>query len=259
MRSAIVMTVVIMAGFSFQLVMGRSSFSAPPLVHAHAIVFMGWVVLYLLQNVFARTGRMALHRPLGWIGAGWTVAMVVLGCLVTVAMTRRGQVPFFFRPLQFLVFDPTTVLAFAGLTAAAIVLRHRTDWHRRLHFCGMSLLLGPGLGRLLPAPLLQPWAYEATFAVQMAFPVAGILTDFRRSGRVHPAWYWGVAAMVGSVFLTEAITYSPLGTALYRTITAGSPGATVPPLEFGSPPGSQPRPPVDLRETCGLARSSGFS
>ena len=38
---AIAMTLVIVAGFSIQLAMGRSSFSAPPLVHAHAVVFMG--------------------------------------------------------------------------------------------------------------------------------------------------------------------------------------------------------------------------
>ena len=29
-------------------------------------------------------------------------------------------------------------------------MRRRTDWHRRLMFCGMAILTGPGLGRLLP-------------------------------------------------------------------------------------------------------------
>lgn len=42
---AIVMTLVIIAGFSLNIIMGRSSFAAPPLVHAHAIVFMGWVAI----------------------------------------------------------------------------------------------------------------------------------------------------------------------------------------------------------------------
>ena len=236
MRAAIAMALVIAVGFSLQLAMGRSSFSAPPLVHAHAIVFMGWITLYLLQNIFAATGRMALHRRLGWIGAGWIVAMLVLGCMVTIAMARRGQVPFFFRPLHFLIFDPVALFSFAGLTIAAILLRRRTDWHRRLHFCGTSLLLGPGFGRMLPMPLLEPWAFEATFAALMIFPAAGVLSDIRRSGHVHPAWRWGIAAMIGSLLLTEAITYSPVGAAIYRAVTAGSPGAAVPPLEFAPPP-----------------------
>lgn len=243
LSAAIAMAIVIVAGFSLQLGTGRSSFSAPLLVHAHAVVFMGWVTIYLLQNVFVATGNITLHRQLGWIGAGWIAAMIVLGFMVTVAMARSGNVPFFFRPLHFLIFNPVSLVTFAGLTAAAIVFRRQTSWHRRLHFCGTALLLGPGFGRLLPMPLLEPWAFEATFAALMIFPAAGVVADIRRSGRVHPAWRWGIATMIASLLLTEAMTYSPLGGAIYRGVTADSPGAAVPPLEFAPPPGGPPTPP----------------
>ena len=236
LRGAIIMTLLIIAGFSLQLAMGRSSFASPLRVHLHAFLFMGWVAIYLLQNIFVATGRMQLHRKLGWIAAFWMIAMVVMGCVVTAAMVRAGHVPFFFTPLQFLIFDPMTVFTFAGLTGAAIVNRHRTEWHRRLHFCGMSLLLGPAFGRLLPLPLLQPWAYEATFIAILFFPLAGMLADVRRSGAIHPAWKWGVGVIFASFLLTEAITFSPLGTAIYDRVTAGSPGASLPPLAFGTPP-----------------------
>ncbi|HET6972052.1 MAG TPA: hypothetical protein VFH92_13065 [Phenylobacterium sp.] len=236
LRGAIAMALVIAAGFSVQLAMGRSTFASPPLVHAHALVFMGWVTLYVLQNVFVATGRMELHRRLGWLATGWIVAMLVLGCAVTVAMVRRGQVPFFFRPLQFLVFDPLSLFTFAGLTTAAILLRRRTAWHRRLHFCAMSILLGPGFGRLLPMPLLAPWAWEATLAACAVFPLVGVVWDMRRNGQVHPAWGWGLAAMAGCLVLTEAVTYSPVGAALYSAVASGSPGAAVAPLAFPPPP-----------------------
>ena len=234
------MALLIVVGFSVQLGMGRSSFTAPLLLHAHAIVFMGWVVLYLLQNVFVATGRTAMHRRLGWIGAVWVVAMLVLGCMVTVAMVRRGDVPFFFRPLQFLVFDPVSLFTFAGLTTAAIILRRQTDWHRRLHFTAMAMLLGPAFGRLLPLPLLAPWAWEATVVATMIFPVAGAVSDLRRRGQAHPAWAWGIGAMVGCLIVVEAITYSPLGGAFYQAVTSGSPGAAVSPLGFPPPPGGPP-------------------
>lgn len=144
LKAAVAMALVIVAGFSLQLTMGRSTFAAPPIAHAHAIVFMGWVAIYVLQNLFVATDRMTFHRSLGWIAARWMIPTLVLGCWVTIAMARRGQVPFFFQPLQFLVFDPLSLLTFAGLTLSAILLRRKTDWHRRLHFCGMSMLLGPG-------------------------------------------------------------------------------------------------------------------
>ena len=235
LRAAIIMAVTIVAGFSFQYLMGRSNFASPIRVHLHAFFFMGWVAIYLMHNIFVATGRMQLHRRLGWIAAFWIIPMVVMGCFVTVEMVRRGYVPFFFRPLQFLIFDPVTVLTFAGLTVAAVRLRKRTEWHRRLHFCGMSLLLGPAFGRLLPMPLLQPWAWEAAFAVTMLFPLAGVIADIRRSGRIHPAWHWGIATMIGCLVVTEAITYSPLGTSIYDAVAKGSPGASIAPLDFAAP------------------------
>ena len=234
--AAIVMTIVIVAGFANQYAMGRSTFYSPPLVHAHAIIFMGWVMIYLAQNFLVATDRMAIHRRLGWLAAGWMVPMIVLGFGVTVAMVRRGQVPFFFQPLHFLVFDPMSVLTFAALTGSAIVMRHETEWHRRLHLCGMAMLMGPGFGRLLPMPLIQPWAWEASFAGGLLFPVAGVIADIRRTGRVHPAYRWGILTMLSAFVLIEAITYSAAGQALYRTVTADSPGAAVPPLEFAAPP-----------------------
>lgn len=236
LRSAIVMAAIIAIGFSFQLAMGRSTFASPLRVHVHAVLFMGWVAIYLLQNVLVAADRIRLHRKLGWLAAAWMVPMVVSGFLVTAAMVRNGTAPFFFQPLQFLIFDPVTVSAFAGLTIAAIVLRRRTEWHRRLHFCGMALLLGPAFGRLLPLPLLQPWAWEATFLVTLLFPIAGMIADVRRSGRIHRAWHWGVGTMLAAFALTQAITYSPVGTAIYDAVTQGTPGAAVDPLAFPPPP-----------------------
>jgi len=235
-RGAVIIALTIVAGFSVQYLMGRSTFYAPPLVHAHAIVFMGWVAIYLTQNLLIGSGRLDIHRKLGWIAVGWLGPMVLLGCLVTLNMVRGGRVPFFFRPPQFLVFDPMTLFFFAGLTLAAVAMRRQTDWHRRLHFCGMSLLLGPAFGRLLPLPLLQPWAWEAAFAAGLLFPMAGIVADLRRRGNVHPAWRYGVGAMLACLVLTEAITYSPVGTALYRVVTNDSAGAAVAPLDFAPPP-----------------------
>ncbi|MGE3149921.1 MAG: hypothetical protein AB7K04_12730 [Pseudorhodoplanes sp.] len=236
LRSAILMAAIIVTGFSFQLAMGRSTFASPVRVHIHAILFMGWVAIYLTQNVLVATGRAGLHRRLGWLAAGWAVAMVISGIVVTVAMVRNGTVPFFFQPLQFLVFDPVAVLTFSGLTAAAILLRRSTEWHRRLHFCGMAILLAPAFGRMLPMPLLQPWAWEATFAVTLLFPLAGAWLDVRRNGRVHPAWRWGIATMLASFVVTYAVAYGPFGIPIYEAVTEGSPGSDIDPFAFPPPP-----------------------
>ncbi len=235
-RAAIAMVVVIVAGFSLQLAMGRSTFASPPLVHAHAVFFMGWVAIYLAQNMLVASGNVALHQRLGWLAAAWMVPMLGFGLAVTLAMVQDGRVPFFFRPLQFLVFDPLSLVTFVGLSTAAIVLRRQTDWHRRLHFCGMATLLGPGFGRLLPMPFLIPWAFEATFVATLIFPILGVVADWRRTGRVHPAWGYGIAANFAMLVAIELVTYSPIGLVLYETVTAGTPGAAIAPLAFPPPP-----------------------
>lgn len=236
LRGAIVMTITAVGGFLFAYLTGRSTFEAPLRVQLHAWVFMGWVGIYLLQNIFAATDRMRLHRLLGRVAVAWLVPMVVMGLIVTYTMVRAAHVPFVFRPLQFLVFDPVTLFVFVGLIVAGVTMRRRTEWHRRLNFCAMSMLLMPAVARILPLPMMIPWGWEGAFAVTLLFPLAGAIADVRRSGRVHPAWEWGVAAMLGGFVLVEAITYSPAGTALYRTVTAGSPGASVAPLDYPPPP-----------------------
>ena len=234
--SAILMAAINVLGFSLQVGMGRSSFAAPPLVHAHAVVFMGWVAIYLTQNVLVASRNLRLHRRLGWVAAGWMVAMVVLGIAATVAMVRRGGVPFFFTPAYFIVMNPLSVLAFAGFGFAAIRLRRRTDWHRRLHYCGMAVLMGPAIGRLLPVPFLIPWAGLAVFGALILFPLAGAIADRRRLGRVHPAYVWGIAAILGLQVVIEVGGRGALGTALVAAVTTGSPGAAIPALEYPAPP-----------------------
>jgi hypothetical protein len=173
---------------------------------------------------------------MGWLAAVWLLPMVISGLVVTVTMARSGHVAFFFQPLHFLVFDTLAVLTFAGLTVTVILMRRQTQWHRRLHFCSMMILLPPGLGRLLPLPLLKPWAWELTFAAALVFLLAFVWLDTRRSGRIHPAWKSGFAVIIGLFIATQALTYSPIGTAIYERVTRGSPGASIAPLEFPPPP-----------------------
>jgi hypothetical protein len=234
--SSLLMAGLILVAFSLQFAMGRSTFDAPLLVHLHATAFMGWVAIYVGQTTLAASGSRKLHRQLGWLGTVWIAPMVVLGIAATLMMVRRGQVPFFFQPAQFLVLNPVSVLTFAGLTWTAVAMRRQTGWHRRLHYCGMANLLGPAFGRLLPMPLLSPWAFEATAVCVMLFPIAGIISDRRRMGSVHPAWLWGSGVVLLSMLLVEALSFSSLGEALYRTVTDGVPGAAVHPYAFPLPP-----------------------
>jgi hypothetical protein len=235
-RMALIMAIVIVAGFTFQFAMGRSTFAARPLVHVHALVFFGWVALFLAQVWLVRAGDIARHRLLGRVGAVWVVAMVVMGIAITVDVIQRGITPFFFQPQHFLVINPLGLLCFAGFTAAAIVKRGQSDWHRRLHLSALALLMGPAFGRLLPMPFIVPYAFETAAIAGFVFIVAGMVRDWRVLGRVHAAWVWGLAVGAVWVAVSGPIARSGFGDALYATVTAGHPGEAVPGLAYPPPP-----------------------
>lgn len=237
-KLAAAMALTAVAGFSLHYLMGRSSFSAPLRVHLHAAAYFGWIALFVTQSWLGSSGRREMHRRLGWFSLAWMGFMIVMGCWVMTATVRAGTAPFFFRPQMFLIQNPGTIAVFIGLTSAAITLRRRTDWHVRLHVCGLAAIMGPAFGRLLPMPLLIPYAFEAAAGAGLIFPLAGALRDLRKEGRVHPAWWTGMAVIVLALLALNLLAHSPAGGAIYRAVTDGTPGASVAPLEFAPPPGA---------------------
>lgn len=233
---ACLMVATILAGFSLNFMLGRSSLSSPLLVHAHGVVMLTWLGLYLMQNTLIFAGNVALHRRMGWLAAAWVPVVLAMGLLVMRhSLQTRGGPPFFAQN-QFLISNPLQLFGFAGLTAWAISVRRNTGWHRRLMFCGMAMLCGPGFGRLLPMPLFIPFAWYASIFVPIAlFVGAGMIADILRYGRVHPAWFWGVGVSVGLQIIADVIAYSPLGYSLTEWFVGGTPGADRPMEAFVTP------------------------
>lgn len=223
---ACVMAAIIVGGFAFNVIMGRSSFGAPWLVHFHAWVMMGWVALYLAQNTLIFANNVPLHRRLGWVSVVWLPLVLIMGMLITLFSLRDHGGPPFFDQNQFLFSNPLQLLGSVSLAASAVVVRRNTGWHRRLMFCAFAMLTGPGVGRLLPSPLLIPnaWYIEAVLP-PIVFALIGMLADRRRYGRAHPAWLVGIASVIALQIVADLIAYSDLGIAATQQVLAGTPGA----------------------------------
>jgi hypothetical protein len=233
---AFVMALVIVAGFSLNLAMGRSSFALPAAFHVHGMIFMGWLGLYLAQAVTIASGNRALHRQLGKLAYVFIPAMVAAGAMIIVVSIRGTGGPFFFAQNEFFISNLAGLLVFGGLALWALRVRRYTGWHRRLMLVAMSALTGPGLGRLLPMPLLIPYAWPIAVAASFVFGAVAILVDWRTNGRVHPAYWWGMGINVGGFLASMALAYSPIGYAITEAVIAGTPGAERPMGPF-LPPG----------------------
>ncbi len=223
---SLAMIAVILGGFSLNLALGRSSFGLPLIYHLHALVFMGWIAIFLAQSFFVATGNVRLHRSFGWIALLWVPLMVVMGMEITLHSVRsQGGPPFFALP-EFLFGNPAGLVCFAGLALSGFALRKRSDWHRRLMLCSLAAITGPGFGRILPVPFMIPWSWcIAALVAPAIFPLIGMAVDWKRRGRVHPAWLWGLGTMIGTFAVAEAMAFTPFGESVARAVVAGTPGA----------------------------------
>lgn len=227
-KLALSMAAVLVSGFAINLAMGRSTFAVPLIYHVHAFIFFGWIALFTTQTWLMASGNAALHRRLGWLAAVWVPAMVIAGIAITVTSLRRTGGPFFFDANEFMISNPIGLMTFAAMVGAAITMRKRTDWHRRLMMGAMAAITGPGWGRILPTPLFGSAAWEIANSVGVVFLIAGMIRDKRALGRIHPAWYCGVFALFGWIALGEVVAYTDWGIGLTKSVMAGYPGAVRP-------------------------------
>ena len=189
---------------------------------------MSWIGFYLVQHVTISSGNRALYARLGKLAYALIPLMVAAGTLIIVTAMRRNGGPFFFPVNEFFVSNTALLFCFGGLAWWALRQRRYTGWHRRLMLCAMAVLTGPGLGRLLPLPLMIPYAWSITFAATCIFPIIGMIADLRANGRVHPAYWWGLGIYVAVFAVSMLLAYSSIGYALTEWVIAGTPGAERP-------------------------------
>jgi hypothetical protein len=183
----------------------------PLVVHLHATAMLLWLGLLVIQSTLAQRMDLAMHRRLGWTGLVLALAIPPLAIATCVTALRLHAVPPFFAPPFFMALVTTESLLFSGVVLAAIALRRRTDWHRRLMIGASLLLLEPAFGRLLPMPLLGPWGEWVALALQLV--PAGLLArhDLATRGTLHQATSLAIGVLVLSHVLVPLLALTPLG------------------------------------------------
>ncbi len=209
MGMALLIALTVLTGFGLFILVGISSFRSPWWVHVHGVTFMSWIALYLTQNYFVWRGEIDAHRRLGRIGALLAIWMVCVGLVLTPVTLAVHRSPPFFTPPQFLALDWVNVTVFATLIGAGVALRRQTDWHRRLVLCATISVIAPAWGRMLVlAGAMTPW--HNTFAI-MSYVGIAMIADLRIRGRIHPAYFVGLGALLAQGFGIEWLsTFPPL-------------------------------------------------
>ena len=193
---AIANALIVAAGFGYstyaRLQLGDPRLGGPTLttlVRLHAAVATAWTVLLFVQTRLIAANRIRLHRRLGFVG-GITAAAVV-GSGWVVAVTAIGRFASAGEPgatmaLRFFILPCQELAVLTALVGAALWLRKRGDYHKRLMLLGTIALIPAATTRpFFPGSL--PNTLMMFGLAEMVFVVALCVHDRRVSGHVHAA------------------------------------------------------------------------
>jgi hypothetical protein len=179
----------------------------------HGALFFGWTLFLIYQTQLVVSGNTARHRDTGMIGVSLATAMVIFGGLAAINAARRAiALGFGDGGEAFMIVPLTALFSFAVLVTAAIVNVRRSEWHKRLMLSATAVILDAAIARPFIAYIvmgghLPPFQGTVGLAgfngppppvagvlppalIGLLFIVAGMVFDWRKLGKVHPAYWW---------------------------------------------------------------------
>lgn len=123
----------------------------PLIIHIHASIYVGWLMLFVAQTWFAATGNLALHIKIGNWAIYYGVVVILAGLMVTFGIFYiRVQADVLARTqTAVLGIGPLLdMLVFAPFFAAAIYFRKVPELHKRLMIVATTTLLIAAVARM---------------------------------------------------------------------------------------------------------------
>tara|TARA_A100001391_G_scaffold18104_1_gene10107 strand:+ start:2079 stop:2846 length:768 start_codon:yes stop_codon:yes gene_type:complete len=186
---------------------------APPIVHLHAIVFVAWMLLLLVQTSLVCAGNVKLHRSLGLWGISHATAILLIGLAIQLIASRAGMDAGREPGTDGLYLGVLAVIAFGVLFTAAIRNRQRPMVHKQAIGFAMLPVLPPGVNRFwfnvlgLDDPIPTFWLYLTLWSMAGAL----LIYEWRKAGRINGWSLFGA----GWIFVQGAVHEAVVGTAWF--------------------------------------------
>jgi hypothetical protein len=165
--SGIIILSIVVVGFwpSYFGLIFSGNLEAGFVVHLHNAVFLGWVLLLIVQASLVAKNRTDLHKKLGVFGIFLGVLIVIVGVITTLNKVSMGIADgFAVEARQFLLIPLTNMLLFAGFFGAAVYYRKKPKTHKRLMMLATISMLDAPISRMAflgepqnPALLMLVW------------------------------------------------------------------------------------------------------
>jgi len=183
--------------------------SLTPLLVVHAVLMASWIAIYLSQSVLISAGRVAWHRSLGVVGVAVAVLIITIGCMSTLAPAARAVVshaPDMRARLNVLGLETVQMLLFGGFVVAAVMLRTRAAFHKRLMLLATLCILPNAIVRLSFMGVLPLRTNPEVLVAWVLMTLGFLAFDRLRIGRLHPAFARGAPIAIGALVLAQLVS-----------------------------------------------------
>lgn len=172
-------------------------------IHTHAAVFVGWLILLFIQTVFISKGQTQNHIAVGKkIGIGLAIAVLIAGSLITYDQiltliskgiyTTKEWVDILLITMQ----SWMGLLLFAGLFGLGWIYRKHPEVHKRYMIFATIMLVFATTSRM--EYLLGSWDNTIGIGLMVA-PI--FIFDLYTRSRVHNATLIGTAGAIISLII----------------------------------------------------------
>jgi hypothetical protein len=124
----------------------------PWIVHLHAAVFVGWVLLLVAQAALATAGRVRWHRQVGLAGMAYGALVFVVGVMVSIGgpalRVRAGEFPVEVGGMV-AVLSLADLVLFGAFLTLAFAYRSQPRSHKQWMIAATAALGGAAVGRVL--------------------------------------------------------------------------------------------------------------
>lgn len=209
----IALAAVVFVGFapSFYL---RSFFAdarpLTPLLYVHGVVFSTWIALLVTQSVLVTSRRPDLHRRLGALGLILAMAVLIVGAATALTLAARLLYSKGANAAAHAALALLDLPVFASLVLAAVLLRRRSQTHKRLMLLATVVIVGAAVNRL-PLPAEFSGRFVRFFILDL-FLFSLVIWDLLSAGRIYLATLVGTSAIfldqMAQVYLGQAEWWS---------------------------------------------------
>jgi hypothetical protein len=165
--------------------------SRPWILWVHGMLFSSWLMFFILQSALVRTHNVAIHRTLGWLGAGMGVLIAVVGTSTAIVMDR-----FHFLlsgdpdSKVFFAVQLLDIVSFTTVFWLAFYWRKKPEFHRRLMLIATCVLTSAAFARFPKAdPAISYFGVDALILL-------GLLHDLRVSRTVHVVYGYALPVLI---------------------------------------------------------------